>query len=309
MSGKLKNIEDNVKGAIVLYTKETNVVNPETGEYVPIKSTQVVKEHTRTSFIQLYTQNIDFLISKDLTDMERRALLYSFNEMNYYNIIRIDSGLRKRLEVASKLSQGSVSKAIKGLIDKGVFLKINIDQAKEFNIEAFTSKEYVINPNLVGRGSFKEMKNMRQTVVTNFDFETLTMKKEITLENEDIEYEKTKQDLLNGKSEIVGINQSYDEENNIQRTDIKIADVEEENHGDYSIVTLNEVPEKDIKDIEQENNIIAFEIEQNRLKKAELDLRLLEAQNKKTELEIENKKIDLEIMKMKNKENNQGTLF
>ena len=62
MSGKLKNIEDNVKGAIVLYTKETNVVNPETGEYVPIKSTQVVKEHTRTSFIQLYTQNIDFLI-------------------------------------------------------------------------------------------------------------------------------------------------------------------------------------------------------------------------------------------------------
>lgn len=306
MSGKLKNIEDNVKGAIVLYTKETNVVNPETGEYVPIKSTQVVKEHTRTSFIQLYTQNIDFLISKDLTDMERRALLYSFNEMNYYNIIRIDSGLRKRLEVASKLSQGSVSKAIKGLIDKGVFLKINIDQAKEFNIEAFTGKEYVINPNLVGRGSFKEMKNMRQTVVTNFDFETLTMKKEITLENEDIEYEKTKQDLLNGKSEIVGINQSYDEENNIQRTDIKIADVEEENHGDYSIVTLNEVPEKDI---EQENNIIAFEIEQNRLKKAELDLRLLEAQNKKTELEIENKKIDLEIMKMKSKENNQGTLF
>ena len=147
---------------------------------------------------------------------------------------------------------------------------------------------------------------MRHTVVTNFDFETLTMKKEITLENEDIEYEKTKQDLLNGKSEIVGINQTYDEENNIQRTDIKIADVEEENHGDYSIVTLNEVPEKDI---EQENNIIAFEIEQNRLKKAELDLRLLEAQNKKTELEIENKKIDLEIMKMKSKENNQGTLF
>lgn len=306
MSVKLKNIEDNVKGAIVLYTKETNVVNPETGEYVPIKSTQVVKEHTRTSFIQLYTQNIDFLISKDLTDMERRALLYSFNEMNYYNIIRIDSGLRKRLEVASKLSQGSVSKAIKGLIDKGVFLKINIDQAKEFNIEAFTSKEYVINPNLVGRGSFKEMKNMRQTVVTNFDFETLTMKKEITLENEDIEYEKTKQDLLNGKSEIVGINQSYDEENNIQRTDIKIADVEEENHGDYSIVTLNEVPEKDI---EQENNIIAFEIEQNKVKKMELELKLLEAQNKKAELDIEKRKIDLEIMKMKSKENNQGTLF
>lgn len=303
MSGKLKNIEDNVKGAIVLYTKETNVVNPETGEYVPIKSTQVVKEHTRTSFIQLYTQNIDFLISKDLTDMERRALLYSFNEMNYYNIIRIDSGLRKRLEVASKLSQGSVSKAIKGLIDKGVFLKINIDQAKEFNIEAFTSKEYVINPNLVGRGSFKEMKNMRQTVVTNFDFETLTMKKEITLENEDIEYEKTKQDLLNGKSEIVGINQSYDEENNIQRTDIKIADVEEENHGDYSIVTLNEVPEKDI---EQENNIIAFEIEQNKVKKMELELKLLEAQNKKAELDIEKRKLDLEFKKLENNDNSRN---
>lgn len=303
MSVKLKNIEDNVKGAIVLYTKETNVVNPETGEYVPIKSTQVVKEHTRTSFIQLYTQNIDFLISKDLTDMERRALLYSFNEMNYYNIIRIDSGLRKRLEVASKLSQGSVSKAIKGLIDKGVFLKINIDQAKEFNIEAFTSKEYVINPNLVGRGSFKEMKNMRQTVVTNFDFETLTMKKEITLENEDIEYEKTKQDLLNGKSEIVGINQSYDEENNIQRTDIKIADVEEENHGDYSIVTLNEVPEKDI---EQENNIIAFEIEQNKVKKMELELKLLEAQNKKAELDIEKRKLDLEFKKLENNDNSRN---
>ena len=69
---------------------------------------------------------------------------------------------------------------------------------------------------------------------------------------------------------------------------------------------LNEVPEKDI---EQENNIIAFEIEQNRLKKAELDLRLLEAQNKKTELEIENKKLDIELKKLEKKENNQGTLF
>lgn len=306
MSNGLKNIEDNVKGAVVLYTKETNVVNPETGEYVPIKSTQVVKEHTRTSFIQLYTQNIDFLISKDLTDMERRALLYSFNEMNYYNIIRIDSGLRKRLEVASKLSQGSVSKAIKGLIDKGVFLKINIDQAKEFNIEAFTGKEYVINPNLVGRGSFKEMKNMRQTVVTNFDFETLTMKKEITLENEDIEFENTKQDLLNGKSEIVGINQSYDEKNNVQRTDIKIADVEE-NRGDYSVVTLNPTAIENKKideDRQQERNIIEYEDY-----KTKQQIELLREQNKSRELALEEKKIDLEILKMKSKETKQGSLF
>lgn len=301
----IKNIEDNVKSPIVLYTKETNVVNPDTGEYIPIKSTQVVKEHTRTSFIQLYTQNIDFLISKDLTDMERRALLYSFNEMNYYNIIRIDSGLRKRLEVASKLSQGSVSKAIKGLIDKGVFLKINVEQAKEFNIEAFTGKEYVINPNLVGRGSFKEMKNMRQTVVTNFDFETLTMKKEITLENEDIEFDKVKKDILNGKSEIVGVNQSYDEKNNVQRTDIKIADVEE-NRGDYSVVTLNPTVienKKPDEDKLQEKNIIEYEDY-----KTKQQIELLREQNKSRELALEEKKIDLEILKMK-KETKQGSLF
>ena len=304
-TSNIKNIEDNVKAPIVLYTKETNVVNPDTGEYIPIKSTQVVKEHTRTSFIQLYTQNIDFLISKDLTDMERRALLYSFNEMNYYNIIRIDSGLRKRLEVASKLSQGSVSKAIKGLIDKGVFLKINVEQAKEFNIEAFTGKEYVINPNLVGRGSFKEMKNMRQTVVTNFDFETLTMKKEITLENEDIEFDKVKKDILNGKSEIVGVNQSYDEKNNVQRTDIKIADVEE-NRGDYSVVTLNPAVienKKPDEDKLQEKNIIEYEDY-----KTKQQIELLREQNKSRELALEEKKIDLEILKMK-KETKQGSLF
>lgn len=314
MSSKLKNLEENVKSPVVLYTKETNVINPETGEYVPIKSTQVVKEHTRTSFIQLYTQNIDFLISKDLTDMERRGLLFSFNEMNYYNIIRIDSGFRKRLEIASNLSQGSVSKLTKALIDKGVFLKIHIEQAQEFNIEAFTGKEYVINPNLVGRGSFKDMKNMRQTVVTNFDFETLTMKKEVTLENESIEYEKTKRNLLDGTSEVVEIKQSFDEANNIQKTNIHIADVEDTNK-DFTVVTVtpnntnNDFTKADSK--EQEKSIIEYEDYKTKqqIEVMKLQKELLIAEQEKMKLENERIKLEVELLKIKNKENKQGSLF
>ena len=288
--------------AIFKHTKET--IDFTTGEIISKDELKISKEEKRENFIKVYIENLYFMATS-LNNSEKTILFFIMANMNYQNVITISTELRQLIEKKAGISRTTIFTALNGLKDKNVLIAPVEDEIKEeYNI--YSKNSYILNPNVIGKGSIKDLKKLRQTVITNFDFDKLEATQEVIRQVEYDGFEEVKQDMLNGKSEIVGINQSYDEENNMQRTDIKIADVEEENHGDYSIVTLNEVPEKDV---EQENNIIAFEIEQNRLKKAELDLRLLEAQNKKTELEIENKKLDIELKKLEKKENNQGTLF
>ncbi len=288
--------------AIFKHTKET--IDFTTGEVISKDELKISKEEKKENFIKVYIENLYFMATS-LTNSEKTILFFIMANMNYQNVITISTELRQLIEKKAGISRTTIFTALNGLKDKNVLIAPVEDEIKEeYNI--YSKNSFILNPNVIGKGSIKDLKKLRQTVITNFDFDKLEATQEVIRQVEYDGFEEVKQEVLNGKSEIVGINQSYDEKNNIQRTDIKIADVEEENHGDYSIVTLNEVPEKDI---EQENNIIAFEIEQNRLKKAELDLRLLEAQNKKTELEIENKKLDIELKKLEKKENNQGTLF
>lgn len=289
------------------YNKIIQKTDHLTGEVLSTDEMSLSRGKKRENFFKLYVENL-FFMATELNSIEKIAFLIILTQVNYKNTVHITSDLREIIENAAGMSRASYFKAIKGLKEKDVLL---VPREEDFiDDELFkitiTKNSYLVNPNLIGKGSFKDLKKLRQVTSAEFNFETFDVSMVKTKELIYDGFEETKQELLEGKSEIVGINQSYDEKNNVQRTDIKIADVEEENHGDYSIVTLNEVPEKDV---EQENNIIAFEIEQNRLKKAELDLRLLEAQNKKTELEIENKKLDIELKKLEKKENNQGTLF
>ena len=100
------------------------------------------------------------------------------HEMNYYNVVTINSTIRKSTQIALNLSQPAVSKGINALIEKKVLIKIEADNAEEFNVSFYTGKEYLVNPQLIGSGSFKELSIIRRVITTTFDFDTLeTIKK------------------------------------------------------------------------------------------------------------------------------------
>lgn len=302
-TNSIKQIDNSEKQkAVFKHTKET--IDFTTGEVIAQNEYKISKEEKKENFIKVYIDNLYFMVTS-LNNSEKTVLFFIMANMNYQNVVTISTELRQLIEKKASISRTTIFTALNGLKEKNVLIVPGDDDElkEEFNI--YSKNSFILNPNVIGKGSLKDLKKLRQTVVTNFDFEKLEATQEIIREVEYDGFEEVKQGMLNGKSEISQIKQSFDEKNNIKKTDITICDKEEENHGDYSIVTLEPNTQKEDKDLEQENNIIAFEIEQNKIKSKELELRLLEAQNRKTELEIENKKLDLELKKI----NNQPTLF
>lgn len=49
-----------------------------------------------------------------------------------------------------------------------------------------------MNPQIIGKGSFKDLKKLRQTVVKTFDFDNLEFKQEISVESEYEGFEQVK---------------------------------------------------------------------------------------------------------------------
>jgi hypothetical protein len=202
--------------------------------------------------------------------------------MNYKNVITISTELRKLIEIKAGISRTTIFTAIKGLQEKEVLLSPNSDEAREeYNI--YSKNSFVLNPNVIGKGSIKDLKKLRQTVVTDFDFDKLEATQEVVRQ---VEYDGL-EDVKNGKNSIESIDKSYDDIKKERKIDVKVAAA-----NDYEIVTLNE--KKNDNDLSDEDKI--------------LELQLQNAKNRAKELEIEEKKLDLEMEKMRlSKE--QGTLF
>lgn len=180
-NNQIKPIDSHKKTA--LYETRTGMFNPNTGEIETLNEIRVVKEKNITDFIQLYTDNSYFLASKNMNNLERQCLLALFPQMTYFNIISINSYTRKNIEKITSLSKGSISKAVNGLIEKKILIKANENDLEKF-VMNFTGTEYFFNPNVVGKGSFKDLKNLRQTIVQEFNFDTFEMQEKIITETD-----------------------------------------------------------------------------------------------------------------------------
>ncbi|HDZ5106159.1 TPA: hypothetical protein RTH20_001650, partial [Campylobacter jejuni] len=82
------------------------------------------------------------------------------------------------------LGKSSVYRAIKELEDKNVIFKITKEQQEEYDI--ISPNSYIMNPQIIGKSSFKDLKKLRQTTIKEFDFEKLEMTQKVEVE---IEYE------------------------------------------------------------------------------------------------------------------------
>lgn len=227
-------------------SKEKQYINHLTGEVLSSESYSI-QVKTQDEFVKLFVENIDYL-GKKLDGFEFKTLFFILKKMDYQNSLVIDSTFKKNLSVCfNNKSPSAISRAISGLIEKKVLLKIDTMELKQ-KFQAFVGDTYYVHPNIIGKGSFRDIKKLRQTIVTDFDFENNKVTKSSSI---DTAY-KDGQDLLDNT-------QKYEIDNveiiNNTNTNEKIANIL--------------VSEKE----EDKNNDINFELAQIELEEAQLKLK------------------------------------
>ncbi|MBZ7980329.1 hypothetical protein AVBRAN12640_07930 [Campylobacter sp. RM12640] len=226
----IRHLEEDRLSKNLLSIEKTNL---DTNGNVLNKEEIVVKHFVkRDEFIQFFVENINF-INTELSNIERQILFATITRMNYGNVVTIYSGLRKEFMALTGLSKASVSRAIQGLIEKKVLLPLNTPELQE-KYMVFNQDSFLVNPNIVGKGSFRELKRLRQMVITDFDFEKLEVKQEIIKETYYCDY----QELINkNEYKVDSIVKSND--NNTCQTEIRVVKHNEELGLNDTIIDLD----------------------------------------------------------------------
>ena len=275
-----------------IYKNEKDIIDHKTGEVISQEQSRIVRERKKERFIKIFVDNLGYVID-NFTNMEKNVFLSLLKEMNYYNVIKLDSGLRKTLEISAKISQGTVSKTINKLIEKNAVIKIDEINKDEFGIAFFTGKEYVVNPQLVGSGSFKELSRMRRTIVMDYDFEKFETKKEIQLE---VKYDGFDEVYRNpDKHEITAVKQISTDDGKFKNTEISIREKD----------VKDDISERDISEEVLEIKPVSKGVDEDgrsiSLSDRELDLAIKNAENEKKKLENENLRMKIEFLKLQQK--------
>ncbi|ABS44347.1 hypothetical protein JJD26997_0956 [Campylobacter jejuni subsp. doylei 269.97] len=164
-----------------LYSKVEEKVDNITGEVSTIVSSFLQKEKTKDDFIKLFVENINYL-TDNLSNSALRVVLMMFRNLNYQNIFHYNSDFVSYFTNKKILGKSSVYRAIKELEEKNVIFKITKEQQEEYDI--ISPNSYIINPQIIGKNSFKDLKKLRQTTVKEFDFEKLEMIQKVEVESE-----------------------------------------------------------------------------------------------------------------------------
>ncbi|EAJ0057662.1 hypothetical protein CK590_07060 [Campylobacter jejuni] len=164
-----------------LYSKVEEKVDNITGEVSTIVSSFLQKEKTKDDFIKLFVENINYL-TDNLSNSALRVVLMMFRNLNYQNIFHYNSDFVSYFTNKKILGKSSVYRAIKELEEKNVIFKITKEQQEEYDI--ISPNSYIMNPQIIGKNSFKDLKKLRQTTVKEFDFEKLEMIQKVEVESE-----------------------------------------------------------------------------------------------------------------------------
>lgn len=302
---KIVNLDEQKKQQVV-YTKENNLFDNQTGEVITQENTFIKKELKRDQFIKLFLENVIFWVNLD--NKEKNLLFLCINFMNWVNVIKIDSTFKKNAMLTCEVSRSSVTRAIDGLIEKNVLKKLTKDEYQSLGesikgalfSNIFTGEDYLINPQIVGKGSFRDIRKIRQTIVQDFDFDTMEMTKQVTQEAKYDGFDDIKDNT--DKHEIKEITQNISENGKIITNEIVIGK-KDEFTDDNDDEIINVEPTENKSTINKQKQLeLNFEqgskrqmdytgdhITEKGLK--ELDLAILEAENEKLKLELELLKI------------------
>jgi hypothetical protein len=289
---QIVDISDSAKKSSTLINTEKIAVDYQTGEVVYKEALKVTKEKNKEKFIKIFIDNLDYIIEA-LKPIEKSIFFVLMHQMNYHNVVILNSTTRKTTQKALNLSQSAVSKGINALIDKKVLIKIEETKAKEFNVPYFTDKEYLVNPQLIGSGSFKDLSRIRHIVTTTYDFNKLETTKEIEASYVYSEFDEVSKDLENHEVKQITRQISSDEKN----TSTEILLGEKNSNDVIDIETSAAIANSEKSDLEQQNENLEIEL---RIKEAENESKRLDIEYKR----LENAKLDkeIELMKLKKSE-------
>ncbi|ELW9007476.1 hypothetical protein SIN57_001152 [Campylobacter upsaliensis] len=167
---------------------------------------------------------MDYL-GKTLEGFEFKTLFFVLKKIDYQNSLIIDSTFRKNLSILfGNKSPSVIARAIKGLIEKQILIEINTPELRE-RFQSFVGNAYYVNPNIIGKGSFRDIKKLRQTTIVDYDFEQNQVKKRV---NVDTEY-KEAQDVLENSADyqIDNVELIENEKDKIKGTNLIISKKDE----------------------------------------------------------------------------------
>ena len=148
---------DSKKGFI---QKENQFIDNLTGK-ITANSRVIVKEFKHTDeFIKFFSENLEFVIT-ELTSIEKNVFFSILMYVNYSNIYIDNSDFRRYISKLNNISPSSVSRALTSLEEKEVILLLDTDVLTDeelvfYKLVRGMKKAFLINPNLVGKGSFRD---------------------------------------------------------------------------------------------------------------------------------------------------------
>ncbi|WP_162165543.1 hypothetical protein [Campylobacter fetus] len=217
METNIKNLSENKLSRNVM-SIEKSQVDMNTGEIVSKENVSIKRFVKQDDFIQFFVENIAF-VNTQLDSSEKSVLFAVIAKMDYGNIITINASTRKTLIGRTGLSKATISRGINGLIDKKVLLFLNTKELKE-KYQIYDDSSYLVNPNIVGKGSFRELKRLRQMVVTDFNFDKMEAKQEVIRETAYEDFEAIQQNK--DDYQVKSLKHKISEDKKIQDVDIVI---------------------------------------------------------------------------------------
>lgn len=160
------------KKNIVTFVEKTETLNHETGEMTASEKTTKMRFSVEPSYVKLY---LDCLLTfKNLSTSLNPILLETLKFMRYASpdfkyggqTINITMGIKEEIAFNTKVTVGRVNQALGDFVKTGVFKRLR-------------NGTFQVNPNLFGKGDWKDIKSLRST----FDFSTGDVLTEVTSEN------------------------------------------------------------------------------------------------------------------------------
>ena len=281
MVKKIKDLNAGNKEGSILLKKERETINHQTGELISKEDLKISKEKNREKFIKVFIDNLDYIIEA-LKPIEKSIFFVLMYQMNYHNIISLNSTIRKTIQISLGLSQSAVSKGINALIEKKVLLKVEKENAEKFHISFWTDREFLINPQLIGSGSFKELSKIRRVITTTFDVDTFEATKEVDSAYVYSDFEEVGQNLENYEIKQIESKSSLDQKNNETQILIGEKDLAEE----VEVIASSPSASPTNFDVSLEKEYLKLKI-----RSLELEKEIKDADNEKLRLQIELAKI------------------
>ena len=232
----IKNLNDYYKKHQVVYRQENSILKTD-GSVENVEKFVIARETTKEDFIKIFVENIYYLVKLD--NNEKLLFFIILSKMDYKNIIFFDKSLRKGIIDTGLMSKSGMYRAFKGLLSKKVLYEIENKESLKEIMMISSDEAYIVNPNLVGKGSFRDLKRLRHTVITDYDFEKLEIRQKLIQEEKHDGFDEIAENLE--AHEIKQIQKKEDETKIIIGKKDKIDSVLKEPS------LFNEEPESDIR--------------------------------------------------------------